>query len=103
MQREQAVAGTRQAVQRQTEQLQQQLQTQPLKDHCDIRLSLERQRAQVRCAAEEDLSRLAAAFQGALQLTPTLPPQPDDSCLAARDRTVAWADCPAALDTDKAP
>lgn len=95
MQREQAIAGIRQAVLRQAEHLQGLLQDQALQGGCDARLSLDRQLAQLRCDSSADLPRLAAALQGALRLSEALPPLPSDTCLRASGSTLSWVDCPA--------
>lgn len=93
MQREQAIAGLRQAVQRQSEHWQALLGARALAGRCDIRLSLERQGMQLRCTSDEDFARLAGSLQGVLNIHPDLAPQASDSCLLAQGHDLAWVAC----------
>lgn len=95
MQREQAIEGLRQSLLARLDALKAQLSGQPLLGRCEIRVSLERQMAQLQCQQALDTPRIAPLLGSMLTLADSLAPQAADSCLQVSETSWNWTPCPA--------
>lgn len=93
-QREQALAGLRQALSARLAQMQASLLDTPLQGRCDIRIDPAGRRAHMLCTAASDEPRLWSLLDGLLVAGP-VGHAAEPVCIEARSHRIEWRDCAA--------